>query len=261
VASSAGEKQAGNIAAFDRETVVEEFSHSKLNVAEEDLFQRYYQRGESVLDLACGAGRTTVRLNEIGLTAKGTDTSKTLIAAAQKQYPALDFALGSYFETGLPSASYDHVLIAFNGLDYAYPEHCRLTAIRECHRVLKPGGTFIFSSHNIQWRRGTPWRLRQGSIGIKLWQMVRAFKARDYMYEAAVGTYTFFGSPRYIARQVEEQGFAVEEMVGLPRFWGTECYSTRRLESGSHVELEPTRGLTLPNSNRYGHVYYVFRKL
>jgi SAM-dependent methyltransferase len=255
------DKQAANLAAFDREELIGEYSCTKLNVAEEELFRRYFRRGESVLDLACGAGRTSVRLEQMGLDVKGIDTSRTLIAAARKQYPAMDFQIGSYLQTPLPDGSYDHVLIAFNGLDYAYPEHCRLAAIRECHRVLKPGGTFIFSSHNIKWLHGAFWRMRLGSLGYKLWQTIRAFKARDYVYEASVGTYTFFGSPRYVIRQTEKVGFFPEEAIGLPRFWGAESYVCLPADPDRKSCMAQAERPALQNSYRCGHVYYVFRKV
>jgi ubiquinone/menaquinone biosynthesis C-methylase UbiE len=261
VASSADDKQAINIAAFDREELVEEYSRNKLNVAEQSLFQRYYQRGETVLDLACGAGRTTVCLSDMGLIVKGIDTSKVLIAAARKRYPTMDFELGSYLQIQLPNASYDHVLVSFNGLDYAHPEESRLAAIRECHRVLMPGGTLIFSSHNVKRFYGSLVWMRKGSIALKIWRMITAIKECDYVYEASVGTHTFFGSPRYVSRQVEGQGFSREEMIGLPRFWGTECHSTRDVDPGRRFDPEAIWSLPLPHSYRCGHVYYVFRKL
>ena len=45
-------------------------------------------------------------------------------------------------------ASFDAVVISFNGIDCVFPEERRWQCLRECGRVLRAGGVFIFSSHN-----------------------------------------------------------------------------------------------------------------
>ena len=64
-----------------------------------------------------------------------------------------------------PDAAFDFVLFSFNGLDYVDHEG-RLQALGEVHRVLAPGGAFVFSTHNrswsdvgkLPWQRSPKWR-------------------------------------------------------------------------------------------------------
>jgi ubiquinone/menaquinone biosynthesis C-methylase UbiE len=209
------DKQAINISVFETEEALEGCSLYRLFPAERALFRKYYKPGQSVLDLACGAGRTTLRLHEMGLSVKGIDTSERLISVAKRRFPYLDFELGSYVRTNEPSGSYDHTLISFNGLDYAHPEANRLAGIRECLRVVKEGGTFIFSSHNIKSLHASPVYLLHGQIFLQLRHTLTAFQEQAYVYEPAVKTYTFFGSPRYVIRQVEWEGFSLIDMIGV----------------------------------------------
>jgi SAM-dependent methyltransferase len=46
------------------------------------------------------------------------------------------------------SGSFDFVLFSFNGIDYVNHSD-RLTILKEIRRVLRPGGWFCFSTHNL----------------------------------------------------------------------------------------------------------------
>lgn len=72
---------------------------------------------------------------------------------AEPWYAAERFRQADARSLPFPDAAFDIVLFSFNGLDPVPPES-RATALAECARVLKPGGWFIYSGHNLNWLDG-----------------------------------------------------------------------------------------------------------
>ena len=201
-----------NIESYRTEEAIEKYSHYNLYANEKYLFNKYFQKGKTILDLACGGGRTTVRLFEMGYQVKGTDISDVLIGIAKKRFPAIQFAVGDYSQIEEADRSFDNILISHNGLDYAYPETQRIKAIRECARVIKPAGFFVFSSHNIKSLHFSPFYLKQR----KIWMLKNCWKAfYDRKYILDLDMWTYYCSPDFCIRQVEEAGFQLKEMIGF----------------------------------------------
>jgi ubiquinone/menaquinone biosynthesis C-methylase UbiE len=205
---------AQNLAAYRTPEVVANLSVYRWFDEEVNLFPEYYKPGETVLDLACGVGRTTLLLHEMGVAVRGVDISDVLIETAKRRFPYLDLRIGSYDQIEEPGASFDHVLISFNGIDYAFPMAQRITALRECARVLRPGGTFIYSSHNL---KSMHWfsPYYRGRMAWKLRNAWRAFKEWDYVLED--GVYAFYASPQFVLRQTEDIGFNLVEVRGFSK--------------------------------------------
>jgi ubiquinone/menaquinone biosynthesis C-methylase UbiE len=213
---------AENLQAFRSAAAVAEFSVYRLFPEEEYLFNKYYKVGESVLDLACGMGRTTLLLQEMGLSVRGIDRSEVFVQLAKKRLPYLDLQIGSYDRIDEPDSSFSHVLISFNGIDYAFPVSQRIRSLGECARVLRPGGTFIYSSHNLKsmhwfspcYRNRLAWKLRHS---------IKAYREWAYVFEDVDDLHTFYASPQFVVRQTESFGLKLLEMrwfrkLGLDRF-------------------------------------------
>jgi ubiquinone/menaquinone biosynthesis C-methylase UbiE len=203
---------------YSSDDAIEEYSTYHLRKEEKYLFRKYFASGTRVLDLACGLGRTTLRLSEDGVRVRGYDLSPVFIERAQKRFPYLDLHVGTYTTIPEPDQSYDGVLISANGLDCAGSDRARVQALRECARVLQSGGTFIFSSHNLKSLHASPYyALSPTRLLWKLRHTLDAF--RDHAYIVDIGRANsinyFYGSPAYTIRQVEDEGFRLYEAIGF----------------------------------------------
>jgi SAM-dependent methyltransferase len=105
--------------------------------------------GARVLDAPCGWGRHTGLLAEAGCTAVGVDLSFVLlrratehaIAAAAARYSGCDLR-------ALPFAdgSFDAVINVFTSLGLFLNDTDDVRALREAHRVLRPGGRLLLET-------------------------------------------------------------------------------------------------------------------
>ena len=209
---------AANLASYKSAAAVATYSFYSFLQEEEYLFPKYFRTGESVLDLGCGVGRTSLLLHELGMRVRGIDCSEVFIQTARRRFPYLDLRIGSFDRLEEPDASYDNVLIAMNSIDCAFPEAQRVDTLRECARVLKPGGTFIYSSHNLKsmhwfspyYGRRLRWKFRN---------FIHAFKEKRYILEDS--QYLFYTVPSFVVEQTEEQGLKLLEIRGFNRFRST----------------------------------------
>jgi ubiquinone/menaquinone biosynthesis C-methylase UbiE len=120
-----------------------------LSPCERLIFETYLQPGMAILDLGVGGGRTTPLLSQNASRYVGVDYAEEMIRLCRSRYPLEEFVVADASDlSAFSDMSFDAVVIAFNGLDYIFPEEKRARCLRECWRVLRPGGIFIFSSHN-----------------------------------------------------------------------------------------------------------------
>jgi ubiquinone/menaquinone biosynthesis C-methylase UbiE len=143
-------KQSANLGIYRAEEVVAYYARSSdLSACELLLFDTYLKPGMAILDLGVGGGRTTPYLSEIASHYVGLDYSAEMIEVCRAKFPDLQFVVADASDlSSFLDGSFDAVVFSFNGLGHLSPDEKRLQCLRECRRVLKPGGIFIFSSHN-----------------------------------------------------------------------------------------------------------------
>ncbi len=153
-----------NKRAYARADVVEHYERlDMLLEPERALLKRLAPeiRGRKILDIAVGGGRTTKYLLEISGDYTGVDYTPGFVEVARRKFPSARIECRDARDLSpFGDRTFDFVMFSFNGIDYV-PHEDRLRALSEIHRVLKPGGLFLFSTHNrdhegfnkLPWRR------------------------------------------------------------------------------------------------------------
>lgn len=221
-----------NVASYFEQDCVDAYAelsdHGLIRREAEAIEQYFTESDAAVLDVGCGAGRTTGPLSEMGFDVVGVDLSAPMTREAKSRVRDATFVTGDATELGFRDETFDYVLFSFNGIDLLYPEDERHEALREIYRVLSPDGIFLFSARNA-W--AYPVRTRNDR-SLRPWlRAVRAI-SRDllrrrvtsyYDHDAYVGTWTgnweeygvsYFICPPLQRRQLKNHGFEVLDVLG-----------------------------------------------
>ena len=107
----------------------------------------------SMLDLGVGGGRTTQHFAPRVKRYIALDDSPVLLRAWCKRFSGTpyEFLLGDARSLPFNDHTFDFVLFSHNGIDDV-DDGDRLGVLREVRRVARNGGTFVFSTHNLERR-------------------------------------------------------------------------------------------------------------
>jgi len=139
---------------WDRKEKVSLYTNEALQIPEILIFIKhkncFYEK--KILDIGCGAGRTTIYLSKLANKYTGIDYSSVMIEYCKEmfedtQFECLDAREMSVFKDN----SFDFVLFSYNGIDYVAHED-RIRILREINRVLKKDHILVFSSHNKEYK-------------------------------------------------------------------------------------------------------------
>lgn len=125
--------------------ISDELCHKPLD--RELLFRLVKLVGERgpICDLGCGPGHVARYLRERGADVCGIDLSPAMIAAAQKLNPDIPFSIGDMLDLDVKDASFGGVAAFYSLVNIPRPDLPR--ALREIHRVLRPGGFLLAAFH------------------------------------------------------------------------------------------------------------------
>lgn len=105
--------------------------------------------GGSVLEVGVGAGGLTAHLAELAGTLVGIDLAPAMVAHCRERFPGNTFIVGDLCDLSqFADGRFDALVAGFNVLDVV-DRHERREALRGWRRVLAPGGTLVFSTHNL----------------------------------------------------------------------------------------------------------------
>ena len=152
------------------------------------VLKRHATPGARVLDFGCGSGDITRALAREGFMMTGIDLSPAMIAAARQTAGAenIEWVVANAGDVTLPFAD-----CVFDGAQassvFEYHADCA-GQLRELHRVLQPGGVFVFTVPDMAHpsrHAEEKWRgLAQGW----LWPLLRLTPRHDYFEYLRVST-------------------------------------------------------------------------
>ncbi|ADO77504.1 class I SAM-dependent methyltransferase [Halanaerobium praevalens] len=139
------------------EKAIENYSNAIENIglweSEKYVINKYFDKNKSILDVGCGAGRTTFNLYEMGYkNIIGLDLTPEMISAAKtinkEKKTEIEFIVGDATDLNFEDNSFDQALFSFNGLMQIPERKNRIKALKEIKRVLTENGIFIFTTHD-----------------------------------------------------------------------------------------------------------------
>ncbi|TKJ37259.1 hypothetical protein CEE37_14190 [candidate division LCP-89 bacterium B3_LCP] len=197
--------------AYDTDEGVEHYSWDGLFKREEPVFSLIPENSK-LLDIGCGAGRTTRYFHAQGHDVIGIDYAPNMIEKAKAIAPQIDYRVGDVMNLEFDDHSFEVVVFSFNGLDMLHPYENRLYALREIRRVVKPEGLFIFSSLNKFLPKGLNQIIRYLQVISK--RRENAYMECNYPW----GTITRFQTfPPGQVRELRQVGFEVIRVMPHPR--------------------------------------------
>lgn len=147
--------------------------------------------GEHILDLGCGTGHLTQRIQSLGAIVTGIDSSAEMIQQAQENFPELKFTVANaanfYFEEPFDAIFSNAVLHWIKDQD---------SLIKTVYDNLKPGGRFVAEMGG------------RGNVGKMIAATQQVLLKHGYVDQAAIVMWYFPGLGEYTKR-LEDQGFRI----------------------------------------------------
>jgi 2-polyprenyl-3-methyl-5-hydroxy-6-metoxy-1,4-benzoquinol methylase len=160
------------------------------------VFAGGFVNGMRVLDVACGSGIGTHYLLKAGAqSCLGFDIDRSAIDYASAVYGDCVFTQCEAVNLCLPDNSID-VVVSFETIEHVMDQ---LTFLRECKRVLRPGGRLICSTPNrtiSRWGQKNPFHFRELTV-VEFADLLTSMFSEVQLYAQKCRIY-----PVFVARKV-----------------------------------------------------------
>lgn len=186
----------------------------------EALAARFIEPGRLV-DLGCGAGRHSIQFARRGFPVVAVDLSAPMLGQlgtkARNEQLRMDLVQANLCRLGcFADGSFSYALSMFSTLGMIRGAEARGRALREAHRILKPGGRMALHAHNawlnLRDPQGRFWLM--GQMWKKLASRPDAGDRRmTYRGIAAMEVHLF--TWRELSGQIRAAGFRIEEVVPI----------------------------------------------
>lgn len=142
---------------FNHESTCSKYERAVFKIglwnSEKIMFTKYFRTTDSILDIGCGAGRTTVGLYNLGYrNIQGIDLSDAMVERAltisRTHKIPVKYQRGNAMNMQFEDESFNGAIFSFNGIMQIPGRKNREEALSEIRRILKPGGVFIFTTHD-----------------------------------------------------------------------------------------------------------------
>lgn len=130
----------------DYDKIAPHFSQTRSSGwSEFEVFKPYLKKGDEVLDMGCGNARLFDFLFPLGVRYTGCDNSNKLLEIASQKYPQAKFTAGDFMHVPFEAEEFD-VVMAIASLHHVPSDELRHRALREIHRILRPGGYLLMTN-------------------------------------------------------------------------------------------------------------------
>jgi len=252
--------------AYDGQGIAESYArNTELLKAEAFIFSHFRTELEnkSILDVGVGTGRTIPVLTALTTDYTGIDYSESMLRCCREKYSGVKLFLCDARRMDLFSdESFDVAIASWNVLDDS--DHTdRLTILGEVHRVLRPNGTFIFSSHNRDYKSRSAYRFRGFVNAQNPVELIKSNAIRVKRYVTGIFNHLDRGR-----NEVENANYAIvndpSHNYGLLTYYIRKEAQVEQLEGIGFSDVQLVNGsgsfIRLDEPCGDGWIYYICRK-
>ncbi len=194
--------------------------HPLFRADSEALATRFVEPGPLV-DLGCGAGRHSLQFARRGFPVIAVDLSAPMLGElgrkADSENVKVNLIQANLCRLGcFPDASFAYALSMFSTLGMIRGASARRQALREAHRILKPGGRMALHAHNawlnLRDPQGRFWLMGQA---LKMIAMRPGVGDRRMTYRGIADMEVHLFTWRELSREIRRAGFRIDEVLPI----------------------------------------------